>query len=255
MSSLVDKTNIPGARSDNRRQTRRVVVAGVAVLRSGEQAPSVWCVTNLSAGGAALRGDGTLFPGRLALSLHVAGFPVLELGARMLRRQLVTRGGRCAVEFVDLSESQRAALRAMTSVEETPSSARRRALVVGLDEARTGALSRELTALGFAARFEPSPGQAAAWLQKEPAEVLLLDESVIAADRWSLLQFARDTAPETRRFVLADDVRGFRLYYAIKAGLVDGLLEHPLAAEGLARRLLGDAAEPRAARRRAARGG
>ena len=42
-----------------------------------------------------------------------------------------------------------------------------------------------------------------------------------------------------RRFVLAPDVRGFRLYFAMKAGLVDGLVEPAMPRHILARHLLG----------------
>ena len=42
-----------------------------------------------------------------------------------------------------------------------------------------------------------------------------------------------------RRFVLAPDVRGFRLYFAMKAGLVDGLVEPAMPRHTLARHLLG----------------
>jgi hypothetical protein len=230
-------------------------VAGVAVLRGGGQAPSVWRVTNLSAGGAALQGDVALFPGPLALTLHVAGFAALELQAKVLRRQLVTRGGRCAVEFVALSDLQRQTLVDITSADQAPLPERRRALIVGLEGDRARALAKEVAALGFEVRCELLPEQAAAWLQREDTELLLVNESVIAADRWSLLQFAYDTEPEMRRFVLANDVRGFRLYYAIKAGLVDGLLEQPLPEGALARRLLGSVkVEATAPRRSSARG-
>ena len=221
-----------------RRRARRVWVAGVAVLRGGSQPPSVWRVGNLSLGGASLLGEGAL-TGRLAMSLHVAGFPDMELTATLVRRQLSTRAGRCAVRFVDVSDGQRRLLRDILAADHSPAHARRRALLVQSDEVRGPALAAELAALGFAVRNEASPGQAAAWLQRETAEVLLVDRRVVEMDRWSLLQFARDTAPEMRRFVLAEDVRGFRLYFALKAGLVDGLVEPQMPRDTLARHLLG----------------
>lgn len=223
-----------------RRRAPRVWVAGVAVLRSGAQPPSVWRVTNLSSGGAALVGDGLLLSGRMSISLHVAGFPDLELEASLVRRQLSTRAGRCAVRFVDLTEAQQRALREILGGDHTPAAERRRALLVHGDDKRVTALAVELAALGFFVRNETSPGQAAAWLQRENAEVLLVDRRVVETDRWSLLQFARDTAPEMRRFVLAEDVRGFRLYFALKAGLVDGLVEPAMPRDKLARHLLGN---------------
>jgi hypothetical protein len=222
-----------------RRRARRVWVAGVAVLRSGAQPPSVWRVANLSAGGASLVGEGALLAGRLAMSLHVAGFPDLEVEATLVRRQLSTRSGRCAVKFVGLSEGQRSILREILGADHTPATARRRALLVHADEARAPSLAAELAGLGFGVRNETSPGQAAAWLQREAAELLLVDRRIVETDRWSLLQFARDTAPEMRRFVLAEDVRGFRLYFALKAGLVDGLVEPAMPRDTLARHLLG----------------
>jgi hypothetical protein len=77
---------------------------------------------------------------------------------------------------------------------------------------------------------------------------------VVEDDRWGLLQLVRDTAPEIRRFVLASDVRRFRLYYAIKAGLVDGLIDPKTTGDGLARLLLGaTAAAPSGDGRRRAR--
>ena len=75
-----------------RRRARRVWVAGVAVLRGGAQPPSVWRVGNLSLGGASLFGEGAL-TGRLAMSLHVAGFPDMELTATLVRRQLRPAAG------------------------------------------------------------------------------------------------------------------------------------------------------------------
>jgi hypothetical protein len=252
----VDDRQAPESKSGNRRRSARVTVAGIALLRGDDGACSVWRVTNLSTGGASLLGNVALLPGRLSLSLHVAGFPALPLSAKVLRRQLA-RGGRCAVEFVALSDSQRQALEALTQGEASPisSAAAPRALVVGPEGVRTAALSGELASLGFAPRQEEDPAQAAAWMQKEKnTQVLLVDESAIEADGWSLLQFAHDTAPQVRRFVLANDVRAFRLYLAIKAGLVDGMLEFPLPAGALAQRLIGAPVEqPRPARRRAAR--
>jgi len=125
---------------------------------------------------------------------------------------------------------------------------------------RNGAILRHLafapssdSSLGFAVRREASPGQALAWLQTEEMEILLVDESLVEADRWSLLQFVRTTAPEVRRLVLASDVRGFRLYYAIKAGLVDGLVEPTTAGESLARHLTGAPAAVSPPRARSAR--
>jgi len=220
------------------------------VLRSGAQAPSIWRVTNLSLGGASLVGDGTLPPARLSLGLHVAGFRAVEMEARVLRRQLVTRAGKCAVKLLDVSDAQRGALQAILDADHTPTSGGRRALVVDAEGAHAPALA-ELASLGFIVRREKSPEQAAAWLQRESTEVLLVGERVIESHRWNLLQFVRDTAPEIRRFVLASDVRGFRLYYALKAGLIDGLVEPEMVGDTLARHLLGAApARSRTPRRR-----
>jgi hypothetical protein len=250
----MDQTHEPEAQGRERRRERRAWVAGIAVVSSGSQTPSVWRVDNLSLGGASLVGDGALPAARLSLSLHVAGFRGLALEARVLRRQLVTRAGRSAVKFMDVSEEERQTLREILAADHAPSVARRRALIVDREGAKTPGLSGELASLGFSVHRETAPEQAAAWLQKETAEILLVGASVIEAHRWSLLQFVRDTAPEIRRFVLASDVRGFRLYYAIKAGLVDGLVEPKMAGDTLARHLLG--ARPsrsRAPRRRTAR--
>ncbi len=241
--------------SSERRRERRIWVPGVAVLQSGGQPPSVWRVSNLSMGGAALVGDGGLLSGPLALRLHIAGFETLYLSARVLRRQLVTRGGRCGIRFVDVGDRQRRTLRDIAAAEHAPAHVRRRALVVIPDARKAPELAAELTAIGFDVRRESSPGQAAAWLQREGAEVLLVDESAVEVDRWSLLQFARDTAPEIRRMVLAEDVRGFSLYYAIKAGLVEGLVEPSMAGDALARHLLAAQSKKQPARRRAAAGG
>ena len=253
----MDDTQVPEAQSRERRRERRVWVAGIAVLGNGAQPPSIWRVTNLSSGGASLVGDGALLSGRLALALHVAGFDPVNLQSQILRRQLVTRAGRCGVKFVEVSEEQREALREILAADHAPTIVKRRALIVEREDAKMPALSRELAAMGFTIRRETSPEQAAAWLQRETTEVLLVGESVLEANRWSLLQFVRDTAPEIRRLVLASDVRGFRLYYAIKGGLVDGLVEPNIAkaaGDTLARHLLGAApAKPRAPRRRAAR--
>ena len=212
---------------------------GIAVLRSGAQPPSVWRVANLSTGGASLVGGGAVLLDRVSLDLHVAGFPDLELEARLVRRQLATRKGRCALKFIDPSEEQRRILREMLGSDHVPAPARRRALLVHAEEARIPPLAVDVAALGFSVRSETSTGQAAAWLQRESADLLLVEHRIVETDRMGLLQFARDTVPEMRRFVLAPDVRGFRLYFAIKAGLVDGLVESAMPRELLARQLLG----------------
>jgi hypothetical protein len=243
-----------GTQSSERRRAERAPVAGVAVLQNGTQPPSVWRVSNLSTGGAGLVGDGTLGTDRLSLCLHLAGFPMLELAAKVVRRQVLARGGgRCAVKFLDLTPQQLRALRDMAAAGQAPAKVRRRALLVTPDETRAGALGGELARLGFAVRREPSAGQAAAWLQYEETEVLLVDERVLEAERWSMLQFVHDTSPETRRLVIANDVRGFRLYYAIKAGLVEGLVEPNAASEALVRHITGAPAAVKAPRARAAR--
>jgi hypothetical protein len=251
MSEMMDQTHGPEAQGRERRRERRAWVAGIAVVHGGGQSPSVWRVDNLSLGGASLVGDGALPAARLSLDLHVAGFPGVALEAKVLRRQLVTRAGRNAVKLVDVSEAQRQALGEILAADHAPSVVRRGALIVDGDSGRAPALSGELASLGFSVHRGTSPEQAAAWLQKETAEILLLDASVMQTHRWSLLQFVRDTAPEVRRFVVAGEVVGFRLYYAIKAGLVDGLVEPEMAGEALARRLLGHASAPGRSRARA----
>jgi hypothetical protein len=253
----MDEAQAPGEGIEGRerRRQRRVSVAGVAVVEGGGQPPCVWRVANLSLGGASLLGDGTLPAGPLSLGLHVAGFPAVDVSAKILRRQLVTRAGRSAVKFVDVPEAQRQVLREILAADHTPAVVSRRSLIVDREGARLTTLSAELTALGFKIRKETSPEQAAAWLQRETTEILLVGENIVEADRWGLLQFVRDTAPEVRRFVLASDVRKFRLYYAMRAGLVDGLIEPKLTGDALARRLLGAsaAAQPTSERSRPAR--
>jgi ActR/RegA family two-component response regulator len=248
----IQHTATPGTQLGERRHATRTWVAGVAILQAGGQPPSVWRVSNLSVGGAGLVGDGTLAPGLHTLCLHVAGFAALDLHAKVLRRQVMTRGGRCAVKFVDVTDAQSEMLRAMMAADHTAAPVARRALVVTADDVRARTLTRELTSLGFSVRREKSAGQAVAWLQREETEAILVDEGVVGADRWNVLQFVNDTAPETRRLVIANDVRGFRLYYAIKAGLVEGLVEPTSAGEALARHLTG---VPAAVRSRPARSG
>jgi len=214
-------------------------VPGIAVVRAGGQPSSAWRIVNLSLGGASLEGDGTLPIAPFSLGLYVAGCEAVDVNARILRKQVVTRAGRCAVRFSDLTEAQRRALAEILSIEHAPSMTRRRALVVDREGGHAQALVPELASMGFSVRAESSPERAAAWLQKESAEVLLAGESAVELNRWSLLQFVRDTAPETRRLIAADAVRGFGLYYAMKAGLVEGLIDPGMPAETLARHLLG----------------
>jgi hypothetical protein len=222
-----------------RRRAARASVSGVAVLQSGAQPPSIWRVTNLSAGGVGLEGEGATGADVVSLTLHVAGYPALELRARVLRRQVSRARGRAGLRFVGPTEDQARILRDIVAGEHAPSGERRRALVVSPDERRSGALVGELERLGFSIRREPAPGQAMAWLLRDEAEVLLVDETVIEADRAGLLKFVRDVSPETRRLVIANDVRGFRLYYAMKAGLVDRLVEPASPADALARHIAG----------------
>jgi hypothetical protein len=207
-------------------------------------------------GGASLVGDGALPPARFSLSIHIGGFQAVTTDAKVLRRQLVTRAGKCAVKFMDVSGKQLEALAEILGADHPPLLVRRRALIVDLEETPMLALSAELASLGFTVRQETSPEQAAAWLQREDTEVLLVGESVVGSSGWSLLEFARDTEPEIRRLVLAEDVRGFRLYYAIKAGLVDGLVGRKMVGDTLARHVLGAVpAKPRTSRRHAGRRG
>jgi hypothetical protein len=252
-TALPGTTQSGATQLGERRRAARAWVAAVAVMQSGAQPASVWRVSNLSVGGAGLVGDGTLSPGVSSLVLHVAGFPPLDLKAKALRKQLLTRGGHGAVKFVDMTPAQHELLVAIMTAEHAPAPVGRRALVVTADDGRAKGLSKELSMLGFAVRREKSAGQGVAWLQREETEVMLVDENVVGADRWNVLQFVHDTAPETRRFVIANDVRGFRLYYAIKAGLVEGLIEPTAAGDGLARQLAGAPPAVRAPKGRAAR--
>src|SRR4051812_41720309 len=222
---------------EERRRQRRVRVAGVALLRGGAQPPSVWRVIDLSLGGASLVGDGVLPATRFSVGLHVARFEPVALEARILRKQLVTRAGKCAVKFVDVSDMQSEMLQEMLAADHTPPLVQRRALIVDGQGGLPLGLSAEIASLGFAIREESSPEQAAAWLQRDNTEVLVVAESALEANHWSLLQFARDTAPEIRRLVLVDRVPGFRLHYAMKAGLVEGLVEPKMPRDDLARHL------------------
>jgi ActR/RegA family two-component response regulator len=241
--------DVPESQGGERRREPRIRVAGVVVLQGGAQPPSVWRVTNLSLGGASLVGDGALLPASFSVGIHVGGFPVVDVNAKVLRRQLVTRAGKCAVKFVNVSETALETLHDILEAGHAPLLVRRRALIVDRDQTPMLALSAELASLGFTVRRETTPEQAAAWLQREDTEVLLVGESVVGSNGWSLLEFVRDTAPEIRRLVLAEDVRGFRLYYAIKAGLVDGLVGRETTGDTLARHVLGAApAESRPSR-------
>jgi hypothetical protein len=248
--------DVSGSGDRERRREPRIRVAGVAVVRGGSQPPSVWRLTNLSLGGASLLGDGALPPARFSVSIHIGGFRVVDVEAKVLRRQLVTRAGKCAVKFVDVSERDREILMEILGADHPPLLVRRRALIVDRDETPMLALSAELASLGFTVRRETSPEQAAAWMQREDTEVVLVGESIVEASGWNLLEFVRDTEPGIRRLVVAEDVRGFRLYYAIKAGLVEGLVGRKMVGDALARHVLGAGAAPaksRASRRQAAR--
>jgi hypothetical protein len=213
-------------------------VAAVAVVHSATRPPSIWRVTNLSVGGLGLVGDATLVAGRHRVTLYAAGFPAMDLQVAVVRAQLATAGKRCGVRFVDVTPAQRDALAAMVAADHTPALGAHRALVLVADAARARHLCDELAGLGYTARHEPSAGQSLAWLQREETEVLFVDDSIIATDRWNLLKFVRDTTPDVRRFVIANDVRGgFRLYYAMKAGVVEALVEPSATADVLARHL------------------
>jgi CheY-like chemotaxis protein len=233
----MDHAFAPTTDSGERRQAARVPVAAVAVLNRATQPPSICRVTDLSIGGLGLIGDAALGTGRQSLILHVAGFPALDLQAMTLRCQLAPHRRQCAVRFVDVTRQQLDALSAIVAADHSPVHGAHRAVVVAPNGARAEHLGAELQQLGYSVRHEASPGQALAWLQREDTEALLLDESMLATDRWNLLQFVRDAAPEVRRFVIASDVRGFRLYYAIKAGLVEALVDPSATGDGLARHL------------------
>ncbi len=225
------------APAGERRQSVRVPAAAVAVVHSATQPPSIWRVSNVSTGGLGLVGDARLMTGRHRLTLHVAGFPALDLQATVVRYQLATTGKRCAVRFAGVTPAQRDALAAMVAADHSPVLGPHRALVAVPEGQRARHLCGELGRLGYSTRHEVSAGQALAWLQREETEALFVDESVIEADRSNLLQFVRDTTPDVRRFVVASDVRGFRLYYAMKAGVVEALVEPLTAADALARHL------------------
>src|SRR5205814_9664580 len=105
------------------------------------------------------------------------------------------------VKFADVADVQSQMLRRILAADHTPSLVQKRALIVDGQDGLPPALLAEIASLGFAIREESSPEQAAAWLQKESTEILLVAESAIESNHWSLLQFARDTAPEIRRLV------------------------------------------------------
>ena len=122
--------------------------------------------------------------------------PDLALETRLVRRQLATHNRRCALRFVDTSDEQRRILGEMLGADHAAAPARRRALLVHADQAHIPPLATDVAALGFSVRSETSTGQAAAWLQRESADLLLVEHRVVETDRWGLLQFAHDTAPK-----------------------------------------------------------
>ena len=131
----------------------------------------------VAGGGGAVLLDGA------SMDLHVAGFPDLALETRLVRRQLATRARRCALRFVDTSDEQRRILGEMLGADHAAAPARRRALLVHVDQAHIPALATDVAALGFSVRSETSTGQAAAWLQRESADLLLVEHRVVETDR------------------------------------------------------------------------
>src|SRR5262245_34029439 len=88
----------------NRRRHRRSYVPGVAVVSAEDGSVAVSCVRDISLGGACLTGNTVLVAGKRSnLTLYLAGAAPLEVSAKVIRRQLATRRGQCAIAFDDLA--------------------------------------------------------------------------------------------------------------------------------------------------------
>ncbi len=237
---------LPAERVDerpaNRRRHPRVPVTAVATLATEGAPLAVWIVQNLSRGGASLVGvaDAILLPGQhLRFAIHAPGRRPLPLPARILRRQLATRAGRCAVVFDHLSPEQVAAIDETIEAAAVPPGASPAAsLVVGRASIALGRLVQGLRPLGHEPRLVESPLDAAAWLQRErAAAAVLVEEASLDVDGFHLLEFVREMRPEVKRIAIAKGVHSFRLNQALRAGLADAVIEPPFEPAALAARL------------------
>lgn len=237
----------------NRRKHRRSQVPAVAVIPAEGGSVAVWHVRDVSLGGACIVGDAMLLSGqRLSLSLYLAGGPPLELSAKVVRRQLATRRGQCAITFEDLHPAQIATLAQAIEAWSDPARAPESpdTLVVASASPRLlPPLMRELRALGRTPRQVASSFEAAAWLQRDSAAVLV-EQDMIEVGGWNFMHFVRDTWPDVRRLVIAKDIHSFRLNLALRCGLVDAVVDKPFRAAALAAKLEAGH-EARGARRKA----
>jgi hypothetical protein len=237
----------------NRRRHRRSEVPAVAVVPAADGSVAVWHMRDVSLGGACIVGDGMLISGqKFAFSLYLAGGPPLQVVGKVLRRQLATRRGECAITFEGLDAAQTAAMTQAIEAWADPAHAPPSpdTLVVLASPSRLlSPLMRELRALGRTPLQVASPFEAAAWLQRDSAAILVEQDQVEVAG-WNFMNFVRETWPEIRRLVIAKDIHSFRLNIALRCGLVDSVLEKPFRAAALAGKL-GAGHVERGVRRRA----
>ncbi len=184
-------------------------------------------------------GEGMLLSGqRIPMRLFLAGTPPLDVNTRVLRHQLGTRKAECVVIFQDLSPAHNAIIDAAVEAGRVSGSALLApdAFVVAADPQSVTPLLRQLTALGHTPQYVPSPMAAAAWLHERTVAVLA-DQDLVEIEGWNFLQFVRDAWPHIRRVVIAKEIHSFRLNLALRAGLVDAVIQKPFRAAALASKL------------------
>ncbi len=225
--------------ASNRRKYKRNKVAAVAVATQPDGSPGVFLVRDLSAGGASMLGDAVLLSGqKIPLTLYLAGRAPMALTAKVLRRQVTGRRGRCAVSFKSLSAEHSAVIADAVEVGRDPGSALLApdVFIVADPSSSVGTLTRQLFTLGHTPRHVVSPFEAAAWLHPG-AVAMLVDQQLMEVGGWNFIQFVRDSWPHVRRIVIGKEIHSFRLNLALRCGLVEAALESPFRAAVLAEKL------------------
>jgi CheY-like chemotaxis protein len=220
-----------------RRRDRRLVIPAVAAITSGGKHLGIFAVADLSVGGALLVGDELAIPGQsIDVHLQLPGHPLLEMKAKVLRRQV---GGRkCAIKFEPLDAATAAAFAAARAQPcAVPPSAS--VLVVWNRPGAATTLPRDLASQGVEPLVVSRPLEAAAWLRAGGKQIscVLIDYLLAGSNTWDFLQHLRECHPDAKRILLVDGIGNFRLNLLLASGLADAVLEKPWTAAALMKKL------------------
>jgi CheY-like chemotaxis protein len=227
-------------RQVDQRASLRAGVMGSAIVLAAGRYVGTYLLENLSASGALLVGDTTLWLGnrvRLLLQLHQEPRSFV-VEARIVRH---SKRGAQAVFGVQFVDAPAPLLAALQSAVRHRLDTRRRGVVLIVDAEGDDAarLERDIHEIGGETTVAPSPLDAIAWLQAPDAPVgtVIANGSLVGVDGLGLLEFIALDYPAVRRILAcsADFARVHR--GAATSGRVDTYLEKPWTHDSLLRAL------------------